>query len=171
MPGDAERRGRTSGGVEVAASRAANSDYLAGKMGEGDFVDCYSAPASVSPRVAIEEITRFPAWVRGLLLVRKALIAAPFGLSNDGPEAEDKFGAFPLVYESADEIVAGFDDKHLDFLVSARADGATISLTTWVRCHGWPGRAYLFIIMPFHILVARNAVARVARLYPAKVTP
>ncbi|MFT5444856.1 MAG: hypothetical protein ACI9DC_000016 [Gammaproteobacteria bacterium] len=44
----------------------------------------------------------------------KAVIA-PFGLSNEGPPAEDKIGPFPVESQTQSELVAGFNDKHLAF--------------------------------------------------------
>jgi hypothetical protein len=32
---------------------------------------------------------------------------------------------------------------------------------TWVHCHNLAGRAYLASVMPFHILMSRNALGRV----------
>ena len=135
---------------------------LAAYFGQGDFLDCYAAPAWIEPRRAAEIVVSFPGWARMLLAVRR-LLTAPFGLSNDGPEAVDKLGPFPVEIETEDEIVAGFDDRHLNFRVSVMSRDGRVSLATWVRPHNLAGRAYLAAIMPFHILIARDAVARVSR--------
>ena len=42
-------------------------------------------------------------------------------------------------------------------------DGATIRMGTWVRPRNLFGRAYLACVMPFHILIVRNAMARIGR--------
>jgi len=128
---------------------------------EGDFLDCYSVASDVDPRRAAEIITDFPGWAKFLLIIR-GLITAPFGLSADGPEAEDKLGPFPVQSETPTEVIAGFDDKHLNFLVSILSDNGQVSLATWVSPHNMGGRLYLAAIMPFHIAIARNALARVA---------
>lgn len=52
-----------------------------------------------------------------LLMVRR-VVTTPFGLYNDGPRAADKVGIFPVESDNAQELIAGFDDKHLDFRVS-----------------------------------------------------
>jgi hypothetical protein len=36
-----------------------------------------------------------------------------------------------------------------------------VFLATWVHPHNIGGRVYLTTILPFHILIARNALARV----------
>ncbi|MEM1300886.1 MAG: DUF2867 domain-containing protein, partial [Pseudomonadota bacterium] len=76
--------------------------------------------------------------------------------------SENKLGLFPVEIETGDEIIAGFNDKHLDFRVSIMARDGGVYLATWVHTHNFGGRLYLATIMPFHILIARNALARVA---------
>ena len=129
---------------------------------QGDFLDCYSVASDVDPRRAAEIITDFPGWAKFLLIIR-GVITGPFGLSAGGPEAEDKLGPFPVQSETPTEVIAGFDDKHLNFLVSVLSDNGRVSLATWVSPHNIGGRIYLAAIMPFHIAIARNALARVAR--------
>lgn len=132
------------------------------RMQPGDFVDCFATKAALSPRDAAEIIVQFPGWTKPLLMLRRAL-TAPFGLSQDGPEAVDKIGAFPVERETTQEIIAGFDDKHLEFRISVMQQDGRVSLATWVHPHNLAGRLYLKMILPFHILIARNAVARVAQ--------
>ena len=125
----------------------------------GDFLDCYAVAADLPPRRAAEVITAFPGWTRLLLRLRGAL-TAPFGLFADGPDAPDKVGPFPVECETDEELVAGFDDRHLDFRVSVLSREGRVFLATWVHPHNLGGRLYLAAIMPFHILIARDALAR-----------
>lgn len=127
----------------------------------GDFLDCYCVEAEASPRHAADIITDFPGWARSLMSVRR-MVTAPFGLRNDPPDGTDRVGIFPVVSETSEELIAGFDDKHLDFRVSVQSRGGVVYLSTWVRTHHLGGRAYLAGIMPFHIVISRNALARVA---------
>lgn len=127
-----------------------------------DFLDCYTVSAAMPVRDAANVITDFPDWARFLLLIRR-IVTTPFGLDNDGPEAADRVGIFPVESETPTELIAGFDDKHLDFRVSVLSLDATISLATWVAPHNFGGRAYLAAIMPFHIAIARNALMRVGQ--------
>ncbi|KIC50331.1 DUF2867 domain-containing protein [Tateyamaria sp. ANG-S1] len=146
----------------VTATRLSSDSVLHNRMGRGDFLDCYSVANAASPRTAAQIITAFPGWAQVLVKLR-GLITSPFGLSQDGPEAADKLGPFPVESDTGTELIAGFDDKHLDFRVSVRSENGTVSLATWVHPHNVGGRIYLAAIMPFHILIARNALARVAR--------
>jgi hypothetical protein len=127
-----------------------------------DFVDCYRVRAVVTPRHAAQIITQFPQWA-GFLLVIRRIVTAPFGLSQDGPAAIDKVGPFPVESESDDELLAGFNDKHLNFRVSVMAHDGHVYLATWVHPHNWGGRLYLRLIMPFHVLIARDALVRVSK--------
>ncbi|MEL7468037.1 MAG: DUF2867 domain-containing protein [Pseudomonadota bacterium] len=135
---------------------------LSRHVGTGDFLDCYSVQSDLSPREAADIITAFPGWARALLVLRR-WITAPFGLDNDGPDTADKVGIFPVEIDTAEELIAGFNDKHLNFRVSVQSHAGRVFLATWVHPHNLGGRIYLTLIMPFHILIARNALARVAR--------
>lgn len=145
----------------VISSTLPARSVLQDRLSAGDFVDCYSVESRISPRQAAEIITEFPRWARFLLLIRR-FITAPFGLSNDGPPVADKVGPFPVEWESETELIAGFDDKHLDFRVSVFTGEGRVSLATWVHPHNLGGRLYLKLILPFHILIARDALRRVA---------
>ena len=74
----------------------------------------------------------------------------------------------PSVTETDEELVAGFDDRHLEFRVSVLSDDGEVSLVTWVHPHNMGGRLYLKAIMPSHILIARNAPARVGMMSAAE---
>ena len=131
------------------------------RIAPGDFIDCYSVRSDLPPRPAAEIIARFPGWVRFLVALR-GLIVAPFGLRTSGPSNIDKIGEFPVESETREEVIAGFNDRHLNFRICVRAQDGQVSLATWVRRHNLGGRLYLALIMPFHILVVRNALVRLA---------
>ncbi|MEO9902771.1 MAG: DUF2867 domain-containing protein [Roseobacter sp.] len=138
------------------------ADSLLWKWAEpDDFLDCFVIAAVVPPRRAAEIITAFPLWARILLKVR-GMVAFVFGLSTDGPDVVDKVGPFPVEIETSEEVIAGFNDKHLNFRVSVIAKDRRVSLATWVHVHNLGGRLYLLCIMPFHILIAKDALRRVS---------
>lgn len=147
----------------VAETALPAQSRLQGRLTQGDFLDCYRVAALASPRQAAEIITEFPAWARLLMRIR-GVLTAPFGLTNDGPPASDKIGIFPVESETESELIAGFDDRHLNFRISVLSADGHIFLATWVHPHNLGGRIYLRTILPFHILIARNALARVGRL-------
>lgn len=124
-----------------------------------DFLDCFSIESSLPPRRAAEIITDFPEWARFLLKIR-SVVTAPFGLMAEGPATPDNVGVFPVEMENETELIAGFNDKHLDFRVSVFSSKGRVYLATWVHTHNIGGRVYLKAILPFHILIARNALSR-----------
>jgi hypothetical protein len=120
-------------------------------------------------RIAAQRMMgRSPRWIEALLSLRNALVA-PFGLKTSGAgekTAGGLIGIFPVLSETPDRLVAGFNDSHLDFRVvvdvAASGQGQQVTTTTLVRTHNWFGRAYLAIIMPFHRLVVRSLLRQVA---------
>ena len=123
----------------------------------GDFLDCYSVASTLSPREAATRGLTLPPWARGLLAVRNALVR-PFGLKTGEPDRP----IFPTCHESETELILGTDDRHLDFRIGLIRQDGRIYMSTWVRPHNAWGRAYLALVMPFHILISRGAVARMA---------
>ena len=130
-------------------------------MAASDFIDCFVVESNMPTREAAEIIVQFPQWARMLLAIRNLLIA-PFGLSKDGPPAEDKVGSFPVELDTEREFIAGFNDKHLNFRVAVLSISGQVYLATWVHPNNIGGRLYLLGILPFHVMIARNALKRVA---------
>ena len=84
------------------------------------------------------------------------------------PEDRGRIGFFPVVSETADRVVLGFDDWHLDFRVvvdvsALGADRQQVTTTTLVRTHNWIGRVYLALILPFHRVIVRTMLAQAGR--------
>jgi hypothetical protein len=119
-------------------------------------------------QAAMRMMARAPRWVDVLVVLRN-IIVAPFGLktsAEDRRAPRDIIGIFPVVSETPERLVAGFNDKHLDFrvVVDVATTGRrqSITATTLVLTHNWLGRTYLKIIMPFHRLVVRAMLRQVA---------
>ncbi|WP_431016018.1 DUF2867 domain-containing protein [Bradyrhizobium pachyrhizi] len=127
------------------------------------FIDAFriaTARPDLDARHAAEAmVARQPRWIEWLLALRN-FIVAPLGLKTSGAAdgaARDMIGIFPVVSETPERLVAGFNDKHLDFrlVVDVASAGAvrSITATTLVLTHNWFGRAYLAVILPFHRLI------------------
>jgi Protein of unknown function (DUF2867) len=75
-------------------------------------------------------------------------------------------GIFPVISETPDRLIAGFNDKHLDFRVvvdvAAPGNCREVTATTLVKTHNWLGRTYLAIILPFHRLIVPAMLRQVA---------
>jgi hypothetical protein len=135
------------------------------------FADAFSVTITghaINARQAAERMmTRGPRWIERLLALRNALVA-PFGLKATGAVGagrSDTIGIFPVVSDTPARLVAGFNDKHLDFRVVVdvvpSGPGQRVTATTLVLTHNWLGRTYLAIILPFHRLVARTMLRQV----------
>jgi hypothetical protein len=136
------------------------------------FVDAYSIAvhgSALDARHAAERmITRQPRWAEALLTLRNILVK-PFGLKTSGAGGtapRRMIGIFPIVSETPDRLVAGFNDSHLDFRfvvdVAASGDRQQVTATTLVLTHNWLGRTYLTLILPFHRLIVRAMLRKVA---------
>jgi hypothetical protein len=127
--------------------------------------------AHLDARRAIVLITsRSPRWVETLTRLRNLLVG-PFGLKTSG-ETEtprrETIGLFPVLAETPDRMIMGFNDKHLDFRVvvdvvpPGSVPSQQVTLTTLVKTHNRFGRIYLAIITPCHRLIAPAMLRRVA---------
>jgi len=122
---------------------------------------------ALDARQAAERMmARGPRWVEALTDLRNLLVA-PFGLKSAAPAgAAGAIGIFPVLSETPDRLVLGFDDYHLDFRVvvdvAASGQGQSVTATTLVLTHNLLGRCYLAIILPFHRLIARTMLRQVA---------
>jgi hypothetical protein len=140
-------------------------DLLAGAQ----FADAFSISIgdNLDARHAAERMmTRAPRWT-DILIVLRNIIVAPFGLktgAHNNPDA-DIIGIFPVVSETPERLVAGFDDKHLDFRVvvdvADAGSGRNVTATTLVLTHNLLGRFYLAAILPFHRLVVRAMLRQI----------
>ena len=125
--------------------------------------------AALDARRAAEKMLGYrPRWIKALMALRNYLVT-PFGLKTSAANeasASNIIGIFPIVSQSPDRLVAGFDDRHLDFRVvvdvAACGHGQRVTATTLVLTHNLLGRLYLAIILPFHRLVVRALLRQVA---------
>ena len=136
------------------------------------FADAYRIEVddlTLNARQAAERMmSRQPRWAEALLTLRNILVT-PFGLKTSGESRtapREMIGIFPIVSQTPDRLVAGFNDKHLDFRVVVDvANSGTlrnVTLTTLVLTHNRLGRTYLAIILPFHRLIAPSLLRQVA---------
>jgi hypothetical protein len=136
------------------------------------FIDAHRVEVGAAALDAREACSRMvlhgPHWIDALVRLRNILVT-PFGLKTSGegaPAPGGMIGLFPVVSETPGRLVAGFDDYHLDFRVvidvAGEASARQVTSTTLVRTHNRLGRTYLTLIMPFHKLVVRGMMERIA---------
>ncbi|WP_207913510.1 DUF2867 domain-containing protein [Sphingomonas sp. BK235] len=161
--------GRSIRRVEPPSGSAISGWYAGAKLLDSYGVDV-ATDGMTMRAIADRALGAPPPWFRALLAVRDAAVA-PFGVRTSGelrgarPD-RPRVDFFPVLSETADEIVLGEDDQHLDFRLSLLRQGgphgAMLIATTAVRTHNGFGRLYIRAIHPFHILVVRAALARAA---------
>ena len=128
-----------------------------------DFADAFgiTVPQRVeAPAVAALAFATPPGWVSALMDIRNGI------MGRLGYKTARLRSGFPVLRSASDEVLMGLDDGHLDFRAVVRVDavtgGSRITLTTLVRRHNTLGRIYLAAIMPFHKLIVRSMLARLA---------
>ena len=150
---------------EVPSSSALGQDLVRSAY----FHDSYRVPLARSGLSIVEIFFALfghtPFWMKALLIARNA-VARRFGLEAP-TSAEilhpavrtsygvgDKIGPWPIYFIGEDEIVAGRNNKHLDFRLSVLRvrEGAAESVVVSTICsvHNLSGKIYLFFIVPFH---------------------
>ncbi|MCJ0763974.1 DUF2867 domain-containing protein [Variovorax terrae] len=147
-------------------------------VGAAYFRDSYRAPMHRSDAGAVDLFLGIfahrPTWIRVILMIRNAA-ASLCGL--DAPTAAevmnpvfkaryavgDRIGAWPIFALTDNELVAGRDNRHLDFRVSVlrMVDGGTASVVVSTVCvvHNTFGKVYLFCIVPFHSWGVRRLIS------------
>lgn len=123
-----------------------------------------------------------PAWVDALMAARNQVVGrlglktGPMPATLQGPlQVGQYLGMFQVRHLGPDLALMGEDDRHLDFRIFVRVDRATVPaggaaelvVSTWVRPHNWAGKAYLAVVWPFHWLISKVMVRRLAGLLGA----
>ena len=147
-------------------------------IGNAYFHDCYRAPLG-RPNLAIVDLFfalfgHTPLWMKFLLIGRNAVarlvgLEAPTVGEIMRPAVRkeyhvgEKIGPWPIFFLADNEIVAGRNNKHLDFRVSvlkARdGEAADVVVSTVCTVHNVFGKIYLFFIIPFHRAGVRSLIS------------
>ncbi len=124
------------------------------KLGDGDI--------SIE-NIYINVFAHSPKWVNNLLALRNKIVGV-FGLdtnknrteiTKDNLKTGSKTGIFRIYSINENEIIAGEDEKHLNFRVSVLKENGETFFSTLVQYNNWFGRFYFFIVKPFHKLVVK----------------
>lgn len=138
-----------------------------------DWGDAYEVTTNAGFSTAREAgeavIKAFPAWTYPALVVRNVLVW-PFGLKNTTESAAmmpEPIGFFPVQSETPQQIIAGFNDKHLDFRLIVDLESAApqqrLRVTTVVHRNNRLGQGYLAVVLPFHRTIIKSALSAVQR--------
>lgn len=143
------------------------------------FRDSYRAPLRRA-RAGVVDIFfgifgHHPMWMKILLIVRNRIASfcgldAPAASEIINPDIKsrygvgDKIGVWPIFTLTESELIAGRDNKHLDFRLSIlrETDGETASVVVSTICtvHNVFGKLYLFFIVPFHKWGVQRLISR-----------
>ena len=159
---------------DVPASSALDRKLIGGC----DFRDSYRVPLT-HPDLGMADIFfavfgHTPRWMKALLITRNA-IARCFGLEaptvaeilepaiHASYRVGDKIGPWPIFFIGDDEIVAGRNNRHLDFRLSVlrlkEGDAESVVVSTICLVHNLAGKIYLFFIVPFHRTSVQSLMA------------
>lgn len=167
------------------ASAAPHGSQIASRLPGAYFHDAWTISAAHPNLDALEQFLRVairtPAWIDRLMALRNRIVAL-FGLKNLGGlaqidpnkrasdyQAGDHVGIFTLISNSANEVLLGDSDKHLNVVVSVHkqadsVNGTTlITVTTVVHVHNWLGRLYMIPVTPAHKVIACSMVRAIGR--------
>ena len=163
---------------DVPASIALDRELV----GHCDFRDSYRVPLSHPERgmadIFFAVFGHTPRWMKAMLILRNAAarlagLQAPTVAEIMKPEARaayrvgDKIGPWPVFFVGENEIIAGRDNKHMDFRLSVlkvrNGEAAGVVVTTVCSVHNLFGRIYLFLIVPFHRAGVQGLLARAVR--------
>lgn len=149
------------------------------------YEDCFEINFTPLGSVILDEIVfrsfgNFSSgWVELLIRLRNILVK-PFGLKTSGDEIPisdyrkvivkgEQVGFFKAVEKSENEVLLYAEDIHLEafFCVSIEKQHKNITLraSTTVNFSNRFGRIYLSIIKPFHILIIKNMLKKIAKHY------
>ena len=152
------------------------SSVISEDFGRIDFLDSFMVRTSLPGDVDkfTTEVFRTPRWVDFLMNLRNKIVGV-LGFAS----AEDKVGEeaayypvgskavyFTVIARNENEIVISEEDKHLNFRASVlleRENGISkIYVTTLVHYNNGWGRVYFFFIKPFHKLIIRSLLKKLA---------
>jgi Protein of unknown function (DUF2867) len=143
------------------------------------FRDSFKTPLSRSDLGATDLFlaifAHHPLWMKLLLIVRTRQPPSPVSMHRPRPKScmpniKDRYivgeniGVWPIFSLSEDEVIAGRNNKHLDFRVSVLklrdGDGSSVVVSTVCRVHDLAGKLYLSFVVPFHVpKLMENALA------------
>jgi hypothetical protein len=142
------------------------------------FRDSYRAPLSRRELGIVDVFfaifAHHPLWMKLLLIVRNeaaslAGLNAPTASEILHVEFKDRYvvgekiGVWPIFALNENEVVAGRNNKHMDFRLSVLkvpdGDGMSVGVSTICTVHNLSGKLYLLFVVPFHKYGVRKLMA------------
>jgi hypothetical protein len=137
-----------------------------------DYIDSFGGIiVDKDNKIGIDDIAEafvkpLPRWADGLMALRNRIVSL-VGLKRSKKTYGEihssqfipgmKVGFFNVYNRTANEVILGEDDKHLNFRVSLFLDHhegdlskKIVAITTVVTFNNWMGSVYFFFVKPFH---------------------
>lgn len=158
-----------TGGADVRQVETPPELLVAAGLPRVDFTDTFALRLPPGSSRDVDDWQRalvaagVPGWVGALMALRNRLA---HGLGLDTAGAGGDVSPFTVLARDGDALVAGADDKHLDFRVVLRVVGDRLQLATVVDEHNATGRAYFTVVKPFHRRIVPALLRRTARRQP-----
>lgn len=163
---------------------------IATRLEGADFFDAWAIDAADGSLSALGQFLKAvratPRWVDASMALRNRVVQL-VGLKNLGelseinpakPDADyqpgDRVGIFTLFENTADEVLLGDRDKHLDVVLSvhcARPPGqpVRVTVTTVVHTKNRLGRLYMLPVKPMHKLISPSVLRVIGAPIPVPI--
>ena len=150
-----------------------SNSILKNQFDKIDFQDSFSFYIQ-NNKMSINELyiaifSTAPKWIENLMKLRNKIVLL-MGLKTEMKRIEnfdfevgDKVGIFKIYKIEDQEIIAGENDKHLDFRVSIFreiTEESKITVSTIVKFNNKFGKFYMTLISPFHKMVVRSLLKK-----------
>ncbi|MCZ2722705.1 DUF6463 family protein [Marinomonas sp. 15G1-11] len=156
---------------KVKSIKVPTDDYLARHRAQGAFRDALIAPLTkgkMTPyEIYLQIFSYLPSWVNGLMSMRNVLVKKlGFDVATEIYDQKkstdiqigDKVGFMNIILLTDHEIVGMSEDKHMQLYMSTNVQDGYVTLSTMVNLKTRIGRIYMFIITPFHWVIARTVM-------------
>ncbi len=151
---------------KILTSSLPSSSNINSFISKIDFSDSYEITLKKDDdikNIYLKLLLNSPKLVKYLMLLRNKIMSL-FGFkteiinSNNIKDIQvgNKVGFFNIYFINEHEIIAGEEDKHLDFLVSFYKRDTTLIVTTLVKYNNIFGKIYMTFVKPFHKIVVKN---------------
>ncbi|BAK73573.1 DUF2867 domain-containing protein [Arcobacter sp. L] len=151
---------------KILTSSLPSSSNINSFISKIDFSDSYEIRLKKDDdikNIYLKFLLNSPKLVKYLMLLRNKIMSL-FGFkteiinSNNIKDIQlgNKVGFFNIYFINEHEIIAGEEDKHLDFLVSFYKRDTTLIVTTLVKYNNIFGKIYMTFVKPFHKIVVKN---------------
>ncbi|PWK17624.1 uncharacterized protein DUF2867 [Arcicella aurantiaca] len=171
--------------MKISSCSIPNKSLLLKVFPKIDYADSYSVNLPDSLKINARDATRTffecsPDWVIYLMKLRDKLVGIVGLKTHKNPtekpdfkkvqfEVGEKYGLFEITNHVDGEIIMGADDKHLNFRVSIMINensnlSQQLIVSTAVVIHNKFGTGYFKIIAPFHQIVVKSFIKKMAIL-------